>query len=70
MIQITKKWLSSVFEMKDMGEAGYVLGVDIVKNRSKKLLGLSQEAYINKILERFRMHYSKPWILQLRRVLP
>jgi len=39
--------------MKDMGEARYVLGVEITRNRFKKLLGLSQEAYINKILERF-----------------
>ena len=43
-----------------MGEARYLLGVEIFRNRSKKLLGLSQEAYINKILERFQMHYSKP----------
>jgi len=39
--------------MKDMGEARYVLGVEITWNRFKKLLGLSQEAYINKILECF-----------------
>jgi len=60
MIPTTKKWLSFAFQMKDMGEARYVLGVEIFRNRSKKLIGLSQEAYINKILERFRMHYSKP----------
>jgi len=60
MIQTTKQWLSSVFEMKDMGEARYVLGVEITRNRSKKLLGLSQDACINKIFERFCMHYSKP----------
>jgi len=59
MIQITKQWLSFIFEMKDMDEAIYVLGVEITQNRSKKLLGLSQEAYINEFLERFRMHYSK-----------
>ena len=28
MIQTTKKWLSSIFVMKDMGEARYVLGVE------------------------------------------
>jgi len=43
-----------------MSEARYVLGAKIFRNRSKKLLGLSQEAYINKILEQFQMHYSKP----------
>jgi len=59
MIQTTKEWLSSVFEMKDMGEVRYVLGVEIIRNRSKKFLGLSQEACINKVVARFRMHYSK-----------
>jgi len=37
--------------MKDMGEARYVLGIEIIRNRFKRLLGLSQEAYINKVLE-------------------
>ncbi|KAK2987291.1 hypothetical protein RJ640_024654 [Escallonia rubra] len=39
-IVATKQWLSSTFEMKDMGEANYVLGVKIVRDRSKRLLGL------------------------------
>ena len=46
MIVTTKRWLSSIFEMKDMGEANYVLKVMILRDRSKKLLGLSQETYI------------------------
>ena len=45
MIVTTKRWLSSIFEM-DMGEANYVLKVMILKDHSKKLLGLSQETYI------------------------
>ena len=40
-IVATKKWLSSTFEMKDMGDAHFVLGIEIVRDRSKKLLGLS-----------------------------
>lgn len=36
-----------------MGEAGYVLGIEIVRNRSRCLLGLSQKNYISKILQRF-----------------
>ena len=59
-IQTTKQWFSSAFQMKDIGEAKYILGTKITWNRSKKFLGLSQEVYMNKILERFRMHYSKP----------
>ena len=43
--------------MKDIGEASYVIGIH--RDRSRKILGLSQKAYINKILERFNMrNYS------------
>ena len=38
---VTKKWLSSFFEMKDKGEASYVLGVNIFKDLSKRLLDSS-----------------------------
>ena len=41
MIHTAKQWLSSVFEMKDMGEAMYVPDVEITQNHSKRLLGLS-----------------------------
>jgi hypothetical protein len=41
MIDTTKKWLSSNFEMKDMGEASYVLGVKIIRDHVKRLLGLT-----------------------------
>ena len=47
----TKRWLSSVFEIRDMGEARYVLGVEIIRDCPKKLLGLYQKAYIEKVLE-------------------
>ena len=41
--------------MKDMGEATYVIGIEIFRNRSQGMLGLSQKSYINKVLERFKM---------------
>jgi hypothetical protein len=40
-VQIIKEWLSSNFDMKDMGEAAYILGVKIERDRSKKMLALS-----------------------------
>ncbi|GJY96358.1 retrovirus-related pol polyprotein from transposon TNT 1-94 [Tanacetum coccineum] len=43
------------FDMKDMGEASYVIGIEIHRDGSRKLLSLSQKSYINKVLERFRM---------------
>uniref|UniRef100_A0A2N9H4Y7 CCHC-type domain-containing protein n=1 Tax=Fagus sylvatica TaxID=28930 RepID=A0A2N9H4Y7_FAGSY len=59
-IKTIKEWLSSTFEMKDMGEASFVLGVKILRDRSRKLLGLSQETYIRKVLKRFHMQDCKP----------
>ena len=47
-----KEWLSSNFEMKDMGETTYILGVKIERDQSNKFLAMSQESYIMKILER------------------
>ena len=55
LLHDVKKFLSNNFEMKDMGEASYVIGIEIFWNQSQGLLGLSQRAYIDKILERFRM---------------
>ena len=37
----------------------HVLGVKILRYRSKKLLGLSQETYIKKILERVQIQVCK-----------
>jgi hypothetical protein len=45
--------------MKDMGEAAYILGVKIERDHSKKMLALSQEHYIRKVLEKFRMQDCK-----------
>ena len=45
--------------MKEMGEGSYVLGVKIIKDRSKRLLGLSHETYIQKMLRFFYMHDYK-----------
>jgi hypothetical protein len=38
MIDTTKKWLSSNFEIKNMGEANYILGVNIIRDHAKRLL--------------------------------
>ena len=46
-----KEWLSSNFEMKDMGEATYIPRVKVSRDHSRKLLSLPQKPYINKILE-------------------
>ncbi|GKA75669.1 hypothetical protein Tco_0782047 [Tanacetum coccineum] len=45
--------------MKDLGEATFILGIKIYKDWSKRLIGLSQSAYMDKILKRYEMDNSK-----------
>ena len=40
-LQGIKVWFSLQFSMKDLGEASYILGMKIYRDRSKKILGLS-----------------------------
>jgi hypothetical protein len=47
----TKGFLSSNFDMKDLGDASYVLGIQIQRDRTRGVLGLSQKAYIGKVLK-------------------
>ena len=42
----TKKFLSSKFDMKDLGEASFVLEIEIHRDRENEVLGLSQKAYL------------------------
>ena len=37
-----KVWLAKQFDMKDLGEAAYVLGIQIFRDRKNKYLALSQ----------------------------
>ncbi|GJS86226.1 zinc finger, CCHC-type containing protein [Tanacetum coccineum] len=41
------------------GEAAYILGIKIYRDRSRRLIGLCQSAYIEKILKRFHLENSK-----------
>ncbi|GJV20555.1 putative RNA-directed DNA polymerase [Tanacetum coccineum] len=65
MLQSVKDWLGKCFAMKDLGDATYILGIKIYKDRSKHLIGLSQDTYLDKILKRFKMENSKKGNLPL-----
>ena len=51
----TKKFLSSKFDIKDLGEASFVLEIEIHRDREKEVLRLSQKAYLEKILKKYSM---------------
>ncbi|GJZ21903.1 putative RNA-directed DNA polymerase [Tanacetum coccineum] len=54
-----KDYLGKCFSVKDLGEAAYILGIKIYRDRSLRLIGLNQSAYIDKILKKFNMQNSK-----------
>ncbi|GJR28710.1 retrotransposon protein, putative, ty1-copia subclass [Tanacetum coccineum] len=58
-LQSVKDYLGRCFSMKDLGEAAFILGIKIYRDRSKRLIGLSQNAYMDKILKRYKMDNSK-----------
>ena len=45
--------------MKDLGEASYIFGIKVYRDRSKRMLGLSQKLYIEIVLKRFSIENSK-----------
>jgi ATP-binding cassette subfamily B (MDR/TAP) protein 1 len=58
-IKRLKADLNSVFEMKDLGPAKKILGMEISRNRPERKLTLSQAGFAEKVLRRFDMHKSK-----------
>ncbi|GJZ13937.1 putative RNA-directed DNA polymerase [Tanacetum coccineum] len=58
-LQSVKAYLGKCFAIKDLGEAAFILGIKIYRDRSRRLIGLCQSAYMDKILKRYRMDNSK-----------
>ena len=51
----TKQLLFNHFDMKDFGEASYVLGIQILCDRPSGILRLFQQTYIERIMKKFNM---------------
>ena len=49
--------------MKDLGEAAYILGIKIYKDRSRRLIGLSMSTYLDKILKELKNGSVKDRVL-------
>ncbi|GJY06726.1 retrotransposon protein, putative, ty1-copia subclass [Tanacetum coccineum] len=58
-LQSVKDYLGKRFAMKDLGKATFILGIKIYRDRSKRLIGLCPNAYMDKILRRYKMDNSK-----------
>lgn len=61
--------MSKEFEIKDLGEAKKILGMEILRHTSKNELYLTQTAYLHKVLARFDMLNRKQVITLLPNTL-
>ncbi|KAG8478386.1 hypothetical protein CXB51_028195 [Gossypium anomalum] len=55
-----KAQLNEEFEMKDLGQAKKILGIEILRDKKTSKLYLSQKGYIEKVLCRFNIQSAKP----------
>ncbi|KAG8496506.1 hypothetical protein CXB51_009106 [Gossypium anomalum] len=60
-IRKVKAQLSEEFEMKDLGPAKKILGMEILRDRKTSKFDLSQKGYIEKLLCRFNTRSAKPF---------
>ncbi|RVW58138.1 Retrovirus-related Pol polyprotein from transposon TNT 1-94 [Vitis vinifera] len=60
LLHETKRFLSNKFDMKDLGNASFVLGIQKYRDNSRGILELSQKSYIDKVLSRFGMSNCAP----------
>ncbi|GJQ97623.1 retrotransposon protein, putative, ty1-copia subclass [Tanacetum coccineum] len=58
-LQSVKDYIGKYFAMKDLGEVAFILGIKIYRDRSKRLIRLGQNAYMDKILKKYKMDNSK-----------
>jgi len=56
VIDKLKKDLSFEFEMKDLGEAKKVLGMEIKRDRRSGKIRLTQKGYLQKVLQKFNIN--------------
>ncbi len=59
LLQI-KKELRQKFEMKNLGELHFFLGMEVERNHDEQLLRINRIKYLKEILNCFRMEESKP----------
>ena len=55
-----KRDLSRVFDMKDLGEAQFILGIQIIRDRKNRTLTISQCEYVKRIVGDLQLSDCKP----------
>jgi hypothetical protein len=58
LLQVKEK-LSRKFEMKDLGDLHFFLGMEVERDRAQRLFYINQIGYLKEILKRFHMEDYK-----------
>lgn len=58
-IEKLKQALVKEYDLSDLGEARWILGMEIIRDRDKRIIEISQRRYVEGILERFGMHEGR-----------
>ena len=70
LLSLVKIWLSTQFQMKDLGGAQYILRIEVLKDCKNRKLALSQAIYIDKLLVKYVIQDSKKGLLPFRHGIP
>ncbi|MCO5605582.1 hypothetical protein L7F22_059765 [Adiantum nelumboides] len=60
-----KDKLGDIFDMKNLGDANRILVIRMIRDRSRGLLYLSQQTYVEKVLKRLNMKRRKLGTIQI-----
>ena len=52
--------ISTLWEIKDLGDVSLILGIQVRRDRQKRLLSLDQSTYIQELIKRFGLGDAKP----------
>ena len=52
--------LKKVFEIKELGEMKYCLGLEVNRDRNKRMISLNQHGYVKKLSEKYGLQNCKP----------
>jgi hypothetical protein len=50
-----KRTIAATYAIKDLGDCKWILNMSVVRDRPKRMLTLSQEAYVTRVVEQFGM---------------
>jgi hypothetical protein len=60
LVSVLKIQLSKEFEMSDLGDISFIIGINVIRDRPNRLIRLSQRQYALDILEKYNMSDCKP----------